>query len=306
MTETVLNNTTNAVFIPTIIAQTALMNFKAYLNLARTVARDSDYTTTTVGTTIQVPFLGTLEANDKTAGDEYTKQAPTATHVEVTLDQHKEVTVAIDDVTKVVENQDTLNKYGMEAARALAETIEDAVASLHPAVENTITWDRSSADTIDSSMLAIRKYFTDQKVPRNEQRYLYVDSTVFNDLLSVDKYTRVDARGDNPAIGNGQMIRTYGFDIYESQAVHVSGSPVCYHNLSYTRDAMVIATRPLPQPSRELGGGVSTVVSDPDVGMSLRANLWYDPKIAAHVFSMDVLYGVAILDQRRLLEVESV
>lgn len=305
MKKTILTNTTNAVFIPTIIAQEALMNFKSYPNLPRTISRDSDWETAAVGTTIQIPYLGTLSANDKTAGEAYTKQAPTATNVEVTLDTHKEVTIGIDDVTKVVENQDTLRKYGREAARALAEVIESSVASLHPEIENTITWDDSDEDTIDTSMLNIRKYFSDQKVPQLEQRYFYCDPTVYNELLSVDKYTRFDARGANDAISEGRVVQTYGIEAHESQLVQTSGSPVAYHNLAYTRNAMVIATRPLPQPGRELGGGATAVVNDPDVGMSLRSNLHYDPDYGMHVLTLDVLYGIEIIDQRRIVEIES-
>src|SRR3990167_9476546 len=195
MTENVLNNTTNAVFIPTIIAQKCLQRFPAYLSLARTVSKDSDWTTATFGQTIQVPKTGAVSANDKTAGNTFTKQNPTGTDVSVTLNQHKEVTFTIDDVTKVLENQDTQMKYANDGAIALAEAVESSLLALHPSISNTITWSRTSATTIDASMLAIRSFFTTQKVPKLEQRYFYVDSTIYNDLLGTDKYSRYDARG---------------------------------------------------------------------------------------------------------------
>jgi hypothetical protein len=303
MAENVLNNTTNAVFIPTIIAQKALGRFPSYLNLARTVSRDSDWTTANVGETIQVPVRGAVSANNKTAGSNFTKQNPTATNVDVKLDTHKEVTITIDDVTKVLENQDTQNGYAEDGAIALAEAVETAVASLHPSIQNTITWDRTSATTIDTSLLKIRKFFTDQKVPKTEQRYLYVDSTVFNDLLGVQKYTDQSWRGGNNTVADGQMIRTYGFEIWESQIIQVSGSPVAYHNLAYTRNAFVIASRPLPKPQGF--GGFSAVINDPSVGMSLRSLFWYNGDLGAHQLTLDLLFGTDILDQKRVCEVES-
>ena len=102
MTETVLNNSTNAVFIPTIIAQKCLQRFGSYLNLAKTIARDSDYETATVGATIQVTKTGAVSANTKTAGNVYTKQAPTGTTTPVTLDTHKEVTFTIVEIRVLV------------------------------------------------------------------------------------------------------------------------------------------------------------------------------------------------------------
>lgn len=303
MTENVLNNTTNAVFIPTIIAQKALQRFPAYLNLARTVSRDSDWTTATVGQTIQVPKTGAVSANDKTAGNTFTKQNPTGTNVSVTLNKHKEVTLTIDDVTKVLENQDTQMRYADDGAIALAEAVETSIAELHPSIENTKTWDRTSATTIDTSLLAIRKFFTDQKVPKTEQKYLYVDSTVFNDLLGVQKYTDQSWRGGNNTVADGQMIKTYGFEIWESQMIQTSGSPVAYHNLAYTKNAFVLASRPLPRP--EGFGGRYAIINDSSIGLSLRTLFWYNADLGAHQLTLDLLYGVNILDQRRVCEVES-
>lgn len=303
MTENVLNNTTNAVFIPTIVAQEALGRLKSYLNVAKRVSRDSDWTPATFGQTIQVPRRGSVSANDKTAGDTFTKQNPTADNVSVTLNQHKEVTFTIDDVTKVLENQNTLMGYGEDGAIALAEVIETALLDLHPSITSTETFDNASATTIDSSMLNIRKWFVDQKVPLTEPRYLVAGPTVYNDLLSTDKFSRYDARGTGEQISSGRLLNAYGFEIFESQLIPTSGSPVAYHNVAFTRNGMILASRPLPRP--EGFGGRYAVINDPDIGLSLRTLFWYNADIGAHQLTMDVLYGVAILDSRRVLEVES-
>lgn len=303
MSETQLNNTTNAVFIPTIIAQKALGRLPAFLNVANTISRDSDWATATYGQTIQVPKRGAVVANDKTAGDEFTIQAPTATNVSVTLNKHKEVTIAIDDVTKVLENQDTQMGYAEDGAIALAEKIETDLLDLHPQITNTKTWDRTSATTIDTSMLAIRKFFVDQKVPMVEPRFFQVDSTIYNDLLGTDKYSRYDATGQQGQITSGRMIPAYGFEVHESQVIPVSGSPVAYHNIAYTRNGLVLASRPLPRPQGF--GGYYAVINSPSIGLSLRSMLWYDAKVGSHKLTMDVLYGVAVMDTRRVLEVES-
>lgn len=300
----VLNNTTNAKFIPTIIAQKALGRLSSYLSLAKNISRDSDWTTATEGQTIRVPKRGAVVANDKSQGSAFTKQNPTATDVYVTLDTHKEVTIAIDDVTKVLENQDSLAGYAEDGAIALAEAVETEVANLHPSVAHTVTFDNTSEDTIDSSLLTLRKKFTDNKVPLVEQKHLYVCSDVFNDLLSVDKYTRFDARGANEAISSGKVIKTYGFDIEESQIVQSSGSPATYHNMAYTKSGLVIASRPLPLPAQGMGV-IAGSINRPDVGMSLRYLFHYDADYGCHVVTLDLLFGVAVLDDRRVVELES-
>lgn len=303
MSETQLNLTTNAVFIPTIIATKALGRLPAYLNVANTISRDSDWTTAQVGQTIQVPKRGAVVAYDKTSGEKSTKQAPTGTNVSVTLNKHKEVVIAIDDLAKVCENQDTQNGYAEDGAIALAEKIETDLLDLHPYITATKTWDRSSEDTIEASFLAVRKWFVDQKVPKSEPRYFQVDSSIYNDLLGTDKYSRYDATGQQGQITEGEMIKAYGFKVFESQVIPTSGSPVAYHNIAYTRNGLVLANRPLPKPQGF--GGYYGIANAPSVGLSLRAMLWYDPDYKQHVLSLDILYGVAILDTRRVLEVES-
>ena len=304
MLENVMDTTTDAVFIPTIISQKCLQRFPAYLNLAKTVARNSDYTTATEGTVLSIPKTGAVSANTKTVGANFTKQNPTGTNVTVTLDTHKEVTFTIDDVDKIVTNQDTQDRYANDGAIALAEAVESAILALHPSISNTLTWDRTSATTIDNGMLAIRKFFTNQKVPKLEQRFLYVDGTIYNDLLGTDKYSRYDARGTGQTIADAQLIRTYGIETHESQLIPTSCSPVAYHNLAYTRDAFILASRPLPKPSA--GTGVlSAVINDPTNSIALRSLFWYNGDLGAHQLTLDLLFGVAILDQRRVVEVES-
>jgi hypothetical protein len=303
MAEDVLNNTTNAKFIPTIIAQEALGRLKSYLHVARNISRDSDWSTASFGQVLRIPKRGAVSANDKSTGVVYTKQNPTATDVSVTLNKHKEVTFAIDDVTKVLENQNTLMGYGEDGAIALAESIESDLLALHPSITNTKSFDATSATTIDTSMLAIRKFFTDQKVPKVEQKYLVVDASVYNNLLATDKYSRYDARGDGSAITTANLLKAYGFEISESQLIPTSGSPVAYHNIAFSRNGLILASRPLPRP--EGFGGRYAVVVDPDVGLALRTLFWYNADLGAHQLTLDVLYGVAILDDRRVLEVES-
>jgi len=305
MAENVLNNTTNASYIPTIISQETLKRLSSYLSVAKTVSKSSDWSTATYGQTLQIPKTGAVSANDKTAGNNYTKQNPTATSVSVTLNNHKEVTFAIHDVTKVLQNQDTLMAYANDGAIALAEAIESSLLALHTSLTNTVTWNRTSAATIDSSLLAIRRFFTDQKVPVLEDKFFVCDASVYNDLLGQQKYTDATWRGPdaNNAVDSGRVIKVYGLSISESQLIPVTGSPVAYHNFAYTRNGMILASRPLPNP--EGFGGNAQVANDPDIGVSLRTLFWYNADLGAHQLTIDVLYGVNILDTRRVLEVES-
>lgn len=304
MAENVLNDTTNAKFIPTIIAQTALGRFASYMNLARTVSRDFDFTPASQGKILSIPKRGTVSANSKAAGDNVTKQNPTATDVSVTLDKHFEVTLTIDDVTAVLQNQDTLAGYAEDAAIALAEKVETAIAQLHSSLSNTVTFDTTSATTQENSFLKARERMVLNKVPKTERMFGYMHPSVITKLLQIDRFTRADAYGKAGVIAEGALGRIGGIDIFESQMVEATGSPVAYHNLVYTRNAFVLASRPLPSIPNGMGA-VSTVVQNSDINMGLRVVSSYNPDLLAMQVTLDILFGVALLDDRRVVEFES-
>jgi hypothetical protein len=299
-----ITTTSNAQYIPTIIARTTLQRLAAYLSMAKNVSKDTDFTTAQEGQILSIPKTGAVSTNDKVQGSSYTVQSPTATNnTTVTLNKHKEVTLSITDPAKVMSNQDTLNSYGEDGAIAIAEAVESDLLALHTSMTNTVTWNRTSAATIDSSLLAIRRFFTDQKVPVLEQKFLNLDSSVYNDLLGQEKYTNASWRGANSAVDEGRMLKVYGLEITETQLIPTTGSPVAYHNVAYTRNGFILASRPLAKP--EGFGGQYNIVVDKAIGIAVRTLYWYNADKGEHQLTIEVLYGVNILDTRRVLEVES-
>lgn len=304
MAVTQLNNTTNVKFIPTIIAQKALGRLPAYLNLAKTVSKDFEWSPTTVGQTIKIPKRAATVASAKTAGEEVTRQNPTATDVSVTLDQHWEHTITIDDVTRVLQNQNVQDGYADDGAIALAEKVEQKLAQLHTSITNTVTFDQSSATTMEDSFLLCRQRMIENKVPMMEAKYAYVTPKVMRKLLQIDRFTRADAYGKSGIIAEGALGRIGGIDVFESQMVESSGSPVTYHNLVYTRNSMVLAFRPLPIIPSGMGAQ-QTVVQNESIGLGLRVTSAYDPKLLEMQITLDILFGVALIDDRRIIELES-
>jgi hypothetical protein len=278
------------------------------MNLARTVAKDFDYTTAREGQIIQVPKRGALSANAKASGSGVTLQQPTATNISVTLNQHWEVSFQLEDITKVLQNQDTMEGYALDAAIPLSEKVESTILALHPSITNTTTWDNTSLATKITSLLNTRKRLVDNKVPVLEKKYLYVSTGIMNALLAESQFTTAQNMGsaENQIEGNTgvQKMRLYGFDIFESQLVPGTGSPVAYHSLAYTRDAFILAFRPLPSDGNG-HGVVQTVVEDVDLGLGLRSTMGYDKDQLGMQLTLDILFGAAILDTRRVIELES-
>jgi hypothetical protein len=305
------DNTTDASFIPIIISNEALGAFGGYMNLAKTVSMNWDWTSATQGATLQIPKRGALTANSKASNSSVVVQNPTATTIPVTLNQHWETTFGIDDVTAVLVNQDVLAGYGQDAAIALANEVESYLASQYAGLAATpITFDATSATTIDSSVRKIRKYFTDQKVPKGEQRNVYVSSGIYDALLTVPQYVQAQNIGlmNNSSIVplvHGSVLPIYGLTFWESQFVTNTGtSPSSVdHAIAYTQNAFVLASRPLPKVPDGFGA-VSEVVHDEDVQLGFRTVSSFNPNMTAVQITLDVLFGAASLDTRRAVEVD--
>jgi len=297
--------TTNAVAIPTIIAQGVIAKLPGYMNLAKTVAKDTDFEGAfNVGDTLSISKTGALAAQQKTAGSAISTQSPTATNVDVTLDQHWYVSFLQEDITKMLQKPDLQASYADDAAIALAEKIEGTILALHPSLTNTVTFDATSDDTIDSSLMLMRSWFAKKKVPYTTPKYAYLNTTVIDKLLAVDKYASVDYNSDKSAVVDGAIKRLYGINIFESQLVPTSGSPVAYHNLAYTRNGLILATRPMPLDGNGMGAR-QRLFNDPNTGISLRLTETYDSDYLGVKITMDVLFGTAILNNDFVVEVES-
>ncbi len=111
------------------------------------------------------------------------------------------------------------------------------------------------------------------------------------ELLGVEEAVNSSYRDSlGGALANAWTGRFMGFDVFMDQKVTVATS-VC-KNMLFHRNAMVLATRPLPPaPS---GAGVVQKVLDED-GFGIRVTISYDHDYLGVKGTVDCLYGVAVL-----------
>ena len=299
--------TTNAVAIPTIIAQEVIRLFPGYMGLAKFISKDTDWTGrdfATMGQTLDIVKPGALTVSTKTAGTPMVTQAPTATKVSVSLNRHKYIDVLEEDITRMLQKPDLQAAYARNMAIALAEDVETYLLGLHADIQNTVTWSSASEAAIESSFLAIRSKFSRNKIPLALEKGFFADTSIVDKLLTVTKYTSGDFQANAGAIGAGAIRRQYGIDTFESQLIQVSGSPVAYHNIATTPYGMVLVNRPMPLDGN--GKGVhQTNMMDPNTGISFRLTEGYSHGDLGSRFTLDVLYGGAVVDQNHIVEVES-
>lgn len=256
--------------------------------------------------------------NDKAQNVNYTVQNPASSTVDLTLNQHKEVTFGIESRALSEVNQDVIQGYMDDAVIALAEQIDISLHSVYTLVPGgqVIV---NAGNITEANILSARKILVDNKVPVPEMKFGVVATSQTNALLQIDRLVRYDALGvandiSNAMVGNGVRVmpsgigRLHSFELAESQLVAVAGSPSAAHNLFYSRDAILFASRPLENPEDTAGPGVgvqSAVVTDPISGIALRLIRSYQHLMGAHVITIDVLYGYTLQRPEHIVDVQT-
>lgn len=297
-------NTTQAdKFIPEVWLNEAITALRSYLNLAKTVRRDMDSSVARFGDKIHIPKTGALSVNEKITNTNVTRQAPADDEVTVTLDQHNEVTFLVEDVARAQAYQDVRGLYIKDAVIALAEELEGDIIAKYASAGADISFDDTSDETIEASMLKIRKAFVDAKAPLLEPKFLYASSETVNKLLGVDKFTKANEYGSRAPLVEGALGDIYGINVFESQLVPSTGSPATYHNLAYTKDAIALVMRSLPTDGNSEGVS-QAVVTDPESGVSMRLTSSYDANALGRQVTLDILYGVGVIRDEFLFDVQ--
>lgn len=302
MSNNYFNDITNANFIPEIVANQALGALGGYLNLGRTVARDTELTPQRVGDIIHVPKRGTLSANSKQRGNPVTRQNPTADVVNVPLDEHWEVTFGEEDFAASVQQGDVVPGYITDAVIVLGEKIETSLATLATSLTHSLTAGAGS-NTPFEDFIDVRADLVGRKVPQLAPRYAYVHPDFVAQLLREASVLDPKVGTTERALTQGAISRVAGFDVFEGQLVVSDGSPAKKQNIFYLRNAFVLATRPLRAIDGSLGAQSATLQDEN--GIALRVIRSYNPDELAIQITLDVLFGTAVLDDRLATVLES-
>lgn len=202
-------------FVPSLWAQTALPILRNNINLARIVAKDSDFgegAFAAVGQTLNIGYAGVFGAPQDGTSTPYTAQVPSGgTTTAVTLNKYKVQPFVVSNYAQAQSNQDLMQRILEPAIVSLAEQVENdlftATQSFSTASIGTIGTDIDSA-----AVRSAQKQLNISKAPMND-RYLIMSP---KDLAALEAdSTLANYFNFNPANGvveNGSFGRSlYGF-----------------------------------------------------------------------------------------------
>ncbi|HEV8147024.1 MAG TPA: P22 phage major capsid protein family protein [Bryobacteraceae bacterium] len=297
------SNVANA--IVKLVAADALPALMGNLVMGNLVNRDYEPTLAQAGDTVNVPIPPTLTANNIVEGGTVQTQAPSLGNAQIILNTHAEATFQIPDVTKILAVPDLLKLYMQPAVVALAERIETDLLGLYPLfTSNAAVGTGGSAiteATVDSAETALFA----AKVPASMSKYLVVDSGTYSQLRQIPRFSEFQTAGEAGlrALIDGAVGKMKDFYIFRSQFVAKTGSsPVTTHNLAFSRNAIGLVVRRLPQPLP----GTGAIAEYAELGnFCMRVTMSYQPNTLAQQFTVDVLYGAGVLRNNQGVQVNS-
>jgi hypothetical protein len=284
-------NVANA--IVKLVAADALPVLVGNLVMGNLVDRDYEPVLAQAGDTVNVPIPPTMVANNILEGDSVQTQNPNLGNAQIVLNTHVESTFQIPDVTKVLAVPDLLKVYMQPAVAAIAQRVETDLLSLYagfPASVGTPGTPITEA-VIDAAETALFL----SKIPPHEQKYIVVDAATYSTWRQIPRFSEFQTAGDAGlrAIVEGTIGKVKDFFVFRSQFVQKTGTgTVTTHNIAFTRDAIGLVIRRLPQPLP----GTGAIAEYAELGnFGMRVVMSYQPNTLAQQFTVDVLYGCGVL-----------
>lgn len=270
----------NTILTPQIIAREALMVLRNNTVMSSLVYRDYSSEFTKVGDTITIRKPATFTAKEFT--DAIEVQDAIESGIEVTMDKHLDVSFSVSSKQKTLDIADFSAQLLVPAMQAFAQQIDTYLVALGETVKNVVT---RSTDPAIKDFALCGKDLNDRAVP-NANRYMVLSPAAYADYVVLPPILNAEKSGTTETLRNASMGKIMGFETYMDQNVKTK-------NLAFHKNAFALVTRPLELPQG--GAKASSVTYD---GFGLRVVMDYDITHKTDIVSIDMLCGVAMLDER--------
>ena len=302
-------NVANA--IVKLVAADALPALTGNLVMGNLVNRDYEPTLAQAGDTVNVPIAPQLVANNLAdvtgvGNATVTLQNPSLGNAQIVLNTHAEATFQIPDVTKVLAVPDLLKVYMQPAVAAIADSIENSLLSLYAGFTTNTPVGTAATPITEAALDQAETSLFQAKVPTSTPKFLVVDSNTYSAMRQIPRFSEYQTAGEAGlrAIVDGTIGKIKDFFVFRSQYVPYTGTApnVTTHNLAFCKDAIGLVIRRLPQPLP----GTGAIAEYAELGnFGMRVTMSYQPNTLSQQFTVDVLYGCAILRNGFAVQVNS-
>jgi hypothetical protein len=288
-----------------LVAADALPALIGNLVMGNLVNRDYEPVLAQAGDTVNVPIAPQLVANNIAEGGAVQPQNPSLGNAQIVLNTHVEATFQIPDVTKVLAVPDLLRVYMQPAVAAIAQRIESDLLNLYAGFNVNAPLGVAGTPVTEEVIDQAESALFLAKVPANRPKYLVVDSNTYSAMRQIPRFSEFQNTGEAGlrTLIDGTIGKIKDFFVFRSQFIPTTGaSPVNTHNLAFERDAIGLVIRRLPQPLP----GTGAIAEYAELGnFGMRVTMSYQPNTLSQQFTVDVLYGCAVLRNNFAVQINS-
>ncbi|MGO4884163.1 MAG: P22 phage major capsid protein family protein [Bryobacteraceae bacterium] len=288
-----------------LVAADALPALVGNLVMGNLVNRDYEPVLAQAGDTVNIPIPPVLVANNIAEGGQVQPQNPNLGNAQIVLNTHAEATFQIPDVTKVLAVPDLLQVYMQPAVVAIAESIETSLMSLYAGLTANTPVGTPGTPIVEAVIDQAESALFSAKVPPSESKFMIVDAATYSQLRQIERFSEYQTAGEAGlrALIDGTVGKIKDFFVMRSQYVSYTGSsPMTTHNIAFTKPAIGLVIRRLPQPLY----GTGAVAHYAEMGnFGMRVVMSYQPNTLAQQFTVDVLYGCAVIRNNFGVQVNS-
>ncbi len=278
-----------------LVAADALPVLVSNLVMGNLVNRDYEPVLAQAGDTVNVPIPPTLVANNIAEGGTVQTQNPSLGNAQIVLNTHAESTFLIPDVTRVLAVPDLLKVYMEPAVVAIAERVESDLLNLYAGFTANLPVGTAGTPITEAVIDAAETALFLGKSPATDQKYFVVDGATYSAWRQIPRFSEFQTAGDAglQALVGGTVGKIKDFFVFRSQLVQKTGTTtVTTHNLAFTKSAIGLVLRRLPQPLP----GTGAIAEYAELGnFGMRVVMSYQPNTLAQQFTVDILYGCGVL-----------
>ena len=289
-----------------LVAADALPALMGNLIMGNLVNRDYEPVLAHAGDTVNVPIPPVLVANNIAEGGTVQPQNPNLGNAQIVLNTHAEASFQIPDVTKALAFPELLKAYMQPAVIAIAERVESDLLGLYSQFTSNAPVGTAGTPVTEAVIDSAETALFSAKVPPSAPKYLVVDSSTYSQIRQIPRFSEYYSSGEAGlrALVEGNVGKMKDFFIFRSQFVQTTGGvgSTNTHNLAFTRDALGLVVRRLPQPLP----GTGAIAEYSEMGnFGIRIVMSYQPNTLSQQFTVDVLYGCGVLRNNFAVQVNS-
>lgn len=201
------------------------------------------------GDVIHVPKLSNYTAIDKTANTELPSSATTESEVTLTINKHKGIRIAVEDIEAAQSAYDLMSMYTEKIGYGLAKALDTDLMSLYSGLSQTVGATTATDANLSDTQITRAMRFLDVAEAPMADRSMILSPYAIEQMRLLDKFTRYDSTGqDSSPITNGKFGTIYGVPVYvtnQVQSTSVIGGQLD-HNLVVHKEAFIYATQKNP------------------------------------------------------------